>query len=100
LGGTLQANNAVFSLLVRTLFWQLCRRETARDFPSLAAGTNWDDIIKECHGRITRPAIAEAIWLAGRAIAEHCRRAIPLRCSFRGDAAVRHAIIAGSRKVR
>jgi uncharacterized protein (DUF433 family) len=37
----------------------------------VAAGMNWDDIIKECHGSIPRPAIAEAIRLAGRAIVEH-----------------------------
>ena len=37
----------------------------------VAAGTNWDDIITECHGSITRPAIAEAIRIAGRAIVEH-----------------------------
>ena len=37
----------------------------------VAAGTTWDDIIKECHGSISRRAIAEAIRLAGRAIVEH-----------------------------
>jgi uncharacterized protein (DUF433 family) len=30
----------------------------------VAAGTDWDDIIKECRGRISRPAIAEAIRFA------------------------------------
>jgi uncharacterized protein (DUF433 family) len=34
----------------------------------VASGMNWDDVIAECHGRITRPAIAEAIRVAGRAI--------------------------------
>jgi uncharacterized protein (DUF433 family) len=37
----------------------------------VANGLSWDDIIKECHGSISRPAIAEAIRLAGLAIAEH-----------------------------
>ena len=37
----------------------------------VADGMDWDDIIKECHGNITRPAIAEAIRLAGRAITDH-----------------------------
>jgi len=37
----------------------------------VAAGMSWDDIIKECHGSISRPAIAEAIRLAGLAIARH-----------------------------
>jgi uncharacterized protein (DUF433 family) len=34
----------------------------------VASGMAWDDIITECHGRIARPAIAEAIRVAGRAI--------------------------------
>jgi uncharacterized protein (DUF433 family) len=37
----------------------------------VAAGMSWDDIIKECHGSISRPAIAEAIRFAGRAIVKH-----------------------------
>ena len=37
----------------------------------VAAGMSWDDIIKECHGGISRPAIAEAIRLAGLAIVQH-----------------------------
>ena len=37
----------------------------------VANGLSWDDIIKECHGSISRPAIAEVIRLAGLAIAEH-----------------------------
>jgi len=36
----------------------------------VANGLSWDDIIKECHGSISRRAIAEAIRLAGLAIAE------------------------------
>jgi len=31
-----------------------------------SAGMDWDDIIKECHGSITKPAIAEALRVAGR----------------------------------
>ena len=37
----------------------------------VAAGLDWNDIIKECHGSIGRPAIAEAIRVAGRAIVAH-----------------------------
>ena len=37
----------------------------------VAAGMAWDDIIKECRGTVSRPAIAEAIRLAGRSIVEH-----------------------------
>ena len=37
----------------------------------VAAGMDWDEIIKECHGSISRPAIAEAIRIAGRAIVAH-----------------------------
>jgi len=37
----------------------------------LSMEMSWDDIIKECHGRITRAAIAEAILIADRAILEH-----------------------------
>jgi uncharacterized protein (DUF433 family) len=31
----------------------------------VAAGMDWDEIIKECHGSISRPAIAAAIRVAG-----------------------------------
>ena len=34
----------------------------------LADERGWDDIIKQCHGRITRAAIAETIRLASRAL--------------------------------
>jgi len=34
----------------------------------VAAHMDWDDIIKECHGSISRPAIAEAIRTAGKLI--------------------------------
>lgn len=37
----------------------------------VAQGMNWDDIIKECHGVISRRAIAEAVRFARRAIVEH-----------------------------
>ncbi|HLN28960.1 MAG TPA: DUF433 domain-containing protein [Gemmataceae bacterium] len=37
----------------------------------VAAGMDWDDIIKECHGNISRPAIAEVIRIAGLAIVQH-----------------------------
>lgn len=37
----------------------------------VADGMDWDRIIKECHGSISRAAIAEALRIAGRAIAEH-----------------------------
>jgi uncharacterized protein (DUF433 family) len=47
----------------------------------VAIGMNWDDIIKECHGSIPRPAIAEAIRLAGRAIVEHSGEHLERRIS-------------------
>ena len=37
----------------------------------VADGMDWDDIIRECRGSISRAAIAEAIRIAGRAIIEH-----------------------------
>jgi uncharacterized protein (DUF433 family) len=37
----------------------------------VADGMDWDEIIKECHGNISRAAIAEAIRLAGRAFRDH-----------------------------
>jgi uncharacterized protein (DUF433 family) len=37
----------------------------------VAQGMNWDEIIKECHGNVSRRAIAEAIRLARRVIVEH-----------------------------
>jgi len=37
----------------------------------VAEGMSWDDIIKECHGSISRASIAEAIRLAGQAIVDH-----------------------------
>ena len=43
----------------------------------VAEGLDWDDIIRECHGDITRPAIAEAIRLAGRAIRDHADEYLP-----------------------
>jgi uncharacterized protein (DUF433 family) len=37
----------------------------------VAQGMDWDAIIKEWHGSITREAIAEAVQLAGRALLDH-----------------------------
>lgn len=37
----------------------------------VAAGMDWDKIIWECHGRITKEAITEAIRLANRAFEDH-----------------------------
>jgi len=37
----------------------------------VAAGMDWDDIIEECQGSISRPAIAEVIRIAGLAIVQH-----------------------------
>jgi uncharacterized protein (DUF433 family) len=37
----------------------------------VAAGMDWDDIIEQCHGSISRPAIAEAIRFARQAMIEH-----------------------------
>ncbi len=37
----------------------------------VADGMDWDKIINECHGSISRAAIAEAIRCAGRSIVQH-----------------------------
>ncbi len=37
----------------------------------LAEGMDWDTIIKEWHGSISREAIAETVLLAGRALFDH-----------------------------
>jgi hypothetical protein len=37
----------------------------------VANGMDWDDIIKETRGSISRAAIAEAIRMAGRAMVRH-----------------------------
>ena len=37
----------------------------------VAEGMEWDSIIWECHGSITREAIAEAVRLAGQVFVEH-----------------------------
>jgi uncharacterized protein (DUF433 family) len=39
----------------------------------VAEGMDWDKIIKQCHGNVTRPAIAEAVRLAGQAISKRRR---------------------------
>ncbi len=48
----------------------------------VAAGMPWDDIIRECHGAISRGAIAEAIRVARGAIDRHAdeylERAVPV----------------------
>lgn len=36
----------------------------------VAEGMDWEAIIRECHGRISREAIADAIRLAGKALLE------------------------------
>jgi uncharacterized protein (DUF433 family) len=42
----------------------------------VAGGMTWDKIIEECHGSISRGAIAEAIRLAGRMLAERVERPV------------------------
>jgi uncharacterized protein (DUF433 family) len=37
----------------------------------VAEGTDWRTIVEQCHGSITRQAIAEAVRLAGRAFLDH-----------------------------
>ena len=37
----------------------------------VAHGLDWDSVIQECHGFITREAISEAVSLASRALLEH-----------------------------
>jgi uncharacterized protein (DUF433 family) len=39
----------------------------------VAEGMDWDEIREECHGSISRAAIAEAVRLAGRAMAKHAQ---------------------------
>ena len=47
----------------------------------VAEGMDWDEIIRQCDGSISRPAIAEAIRVAGRSIVKHAddflERSIP-----------------------
>jgi uncharacterized protein (DUF433 family) len=57
-------------------------RLLVRDALELVAdGRDWDYIIQQCHGRITRAAIADAIRLAGRAVVkyadEYRKKAVP-----------------------
>ena len=42
----------------------------------VAAGTPWEKIIDECHGSISRKAIAEAIRLAGRMLTQRVERPV------------------------
>ena len=37
----------------------------------VADGMDWDAIIRQCHNRITREAIAEALTVAGLAFQDH-----------------------------
>jgi uncharacterized protein (DUF433 family) len=37
----------------------------------VAEGMDWDTIIKQWHGSLTREAISEAVRLAGRALQDH-----------------------------
>lgn len=37
----------------------------------LAEGLDWEAIIRECHGSISKEAIADSIRLAGKALREH-----------------------------
>jgi uncharacterized protein (DUF433 family) len=37
----------------------------------VAQGTDWETIIRQCHGSITTQAIAESIRLAGKAFVDH-----------------------------
>jgi len=37
----------------------------------VAQGMDWDSVTRECHGFITREAIAEAVSLARQALMEH-----------------------------
>jgi uncharacterized protein (DUF433 family) len=37
----------------------------------VATGMDWDEVVKECRGSISRPAIAEAIRFAGKVMVAH-----------------------------
>src|SRR5438128_1113004 len=37
----------------------------------VAMGIDWDEIIRDCHGSITREGISEAVLLSARAFLEH-----------------------------
>jgi uncharacterized protein (DUF433 family) len=43
----------------------------------VASGMDWDEIIKECRGSVSRRAIAEAIRFAGQAMVEHATECAP-----------------------
>lgn len=47
----------------RIMVWQVMEM--------LAENLSWDEIIAECHNRISRDAIAEAIRLSGQAFVKH-----------------------------
>ena len=40
----------------------------------VSKGMNWDDIIWECHGSVTREAIMEAVRIAGKSFIESKER--------------------------
>jgi uncharacterized protein (DUF433 family) len=37
----------------------------------VASGMDWEEVVRECHGSISPPAIAEAIRFARQAMIEH-----------------------------
>ncbi len=39
----------------------------------VASGMTWETIIEQCHGNITREAIAEAVSLASKVFIEHAQ---------------------------
>ncbi len=43
----------------------------------VASGMDWDEVVKECRGSISRPAIAEAIRFARQAMVEHTAECAP-----------------------
>ena len=53
----------------RIMVWQVLEM--------VAEGVNWDHIVWECHGSISKEAIAEAVLLASKAFAAHAQDALP-----------------------
>ncbi|MCC7352450.1 MAG: DUF433 domain-containing protein [Anaerolineae bacterium] len=53
----------------RIMVWQVLEM--------VAEGVDWDEIVRECHGSITKEAIAETISLAGRVFAKHAHEYVP-----------------------
>lgn len=52
----------------RIMVWQVLEM--------LAGGMAWETIIEQCHGRITREAIGEAVKLSGEAFLKHAKEFI------------------------